>query len=67
MTEKTIFGFYIKGYEIADIPELAFISLNTVRKHNRSIYEKLNIKSKDELQLYIELLKRCNRIDEIEL
>lgn len=67
VTEKTIFGFYIKGYEIADIPELAFISLNTVRKHNRSIYEKLNIKSKDELQLYIELLKRCNRIDEIEL
>ena len=53
------------GYEISEIPELACVSMNTVRKHNRNIYEKLGIKSKDELNLYLDLLKRCGRIDEL--
>ena len=58
--------YYIKGYEIADIPDLVCISMNTVRKHNRNIYEKLNVKSNDELRLYTDLLKRCGRIVELE-
>lgn len=39
--ERNILRYYIDGHEIADIPDLAFISMSTVRKHNRSIYEKL--------------------------
>ena len=66
VSEHNILDYYVKGYEIAEIPDLACISLNTVRKHNRSIYEKLNVKSKDELQLYIDLLKRCGRLGELE-
>ena len=65
LSERNILKYYIDGYEIADIPDLACVSLNTVRKHNRSIYEKLGVKSKDELDLYLDLLKRCERIDEI--
>ena len=33
--------------------------MSTVRKHNRSIYEKLGVASRDELMLYIDLLRRC--------
>lgn len=66
LSERNILKYYIDGYEIADIPDLACVSLNTVRKHNRSIYEKLGVKSKDELDLYLDLLKRCERIYEIQ-
>ncbi len=63
--ERRILNYYIDGYEIADVPELAFISIHTVKKHNRSIYQKLEIASRDELMLYIELFRCCNRLDEI--
>lgn len=63
--ERRILNYYIDGHEIAQIPELAFVSIHTVKKHNRSIYQKLEISSKDELMLYIELFRCCNRLDEL--
>jgi hypothetical protein len=54
------------GYDIADIPELASVTINTVRKHNRNIYSKLAIKSKEELMLYLDILQRCDMCDPIE-
>ena len=63
--EHRILRYYIDGHEIADIPELAFISIHTVKKHNRSIYQKLEVASRDELMLYIELFRRCDRLDEL--
>ena len=58
-------NYYIDGYDIGDVPELAFISIHTVKKHNRSIYQKLDIASRDELMLYIEMFRCCGRLDEI--
>lgn len=63
--ERNILRYYIDGHEIAEIPDLAFISMSTVRKHNRSIYEKLGVASRDELMLYIDLLRRCGRLREL--
>ena len=63
--ERRILNYYIDGHEIAEIPELAFISIHTVKKHNRSIYQKLEISSRDELMLYIELFRCCDRLDEL--
>ena len=63
--ERRIFNYYINGYESADVPELAFISIHTVKKHNRSIYQKLGAASRDELMLYIELFRCCGRLDEL--
>ena len=63
--ERRILNYYIDGYEIADIPDLAFISIHTVKKHNRSIYQKLEISSRDELMLYVELFRSCGRLDEL--
>ena len=63
--EWIVMKLYIEGCEIADIPDKAFISMATVRKHNRSIYEKLEVSSRDELMLYIDLFRRSNRLDEL--
>ena len=63
--ERNILRYYIDGREISEIPDLAFISMSTVRKHNRSIYEKLGVASRDELMLYIDLLRRCGRLQEL--
>ncbi len=63
--ERRVLGYYIEGYEIADVPQLAFISINTVKKHNRSIYQKLGVASRDELMLYIELFRCCGRLEEL--
>ena len=63
--ERNILRYYIDGHEIAEIPDLAYISMSTVRKHNRSIYEKLGVSSRDELMLYIDLLRRCGRLQEL--
>ena len=63
--EQRILNYYINGHDIAEIPDLAFISIHTVKKHNRSIYQKLEIASRDELMLYIELFRCCGRLDEL--
>ena len=63
--ERRILNYYIAGHEIGEIPDLAFISIHTVKKHNRSIYQKLEIASRDELMLYIELFRCCDRLDEL--
>jgi DNA-binding CsgD family transcriptional regulator len=63
--EQRILNYYIEGHEISEIPELAFISIHTVKKHNRSIYQKLDIASRDELMLYIELFRCCGRLGEL--
>jgi hypothetical protein len=36
-----------------------------VKKHNRSIYQKLEVASRDELMLYIELFRCCDRLGEL--
>lgn len=63
--ERRILNYYIDGYDISEIPDLAFISIHTVKKHNRSIYQKLGISSRDELMLYIELFRCCGRLGEL--
>ena len=63
--EYGVFKYYVDGYQIQEIPELAFISMPTVRKHNRNIYDKLDVSSKDEMMLYIDLLRKCGKIGEI--
>ena len=63
--ERRILQYYIDGHETADIPDLAFISIHTVKKHNRSIYQKLDVASRDELMLYIEMFRCCDRLHEL--
>ena len=63
--ERTILQYYMDGYTVKDIPELARISANTVKTHNRNLYRKLGVDSFDELKVYIELFAACGRSGEL--
>lgn len=63
--EQRIFMLYMEGHTIRDIPDLTFTSINTVKKHNQHIYEKLNISSRDELLLYVNLLRGSDQLSQI--
>lgn len=64
-SEKKILNFYIEGLDAAEITEKAFLSMSTVRKHSGNIYRKLNISSRDELMLYVDLFRRCDQLEEL--
>lgn len=64
--EYNVFKLYVEGHSISEMPDVAFISMSTVKKHNRNIYDKLNISSYDELMLYLDLFRRCDRMSELE-
>ena len=64
-TERSILQYYMDGYTVKDIPELACISASTVKTHNRNLYRKLDVDSFDELKVYIELFASCGRSGEL--
>jgi DNA-binding NarL/FixJ family response regulator len=47
--EKDIIQLMLNGLGNKDIAERLFISLNTVKTHNRNIFRKMNVKSRFEL------------------
>ena len=63
--ERTVLQYYIDGCDIDEIAARAFISVNTVKKHNTNVNRKLGVSSREELSLYIDLFRRCGRLDEI--
>ncbi len=54
--ERRIFDLYIEGYDAKEICNMLFISINTLKTHNRRIYTKMNVSSR------VELLKYCNKL-----
>ena len=48
-----------------EVAARSFISVNTVKKHNTNINRKLGVTTREELMLYIDLFRRCGRIEEI--
>lgn len=64
-TERRIVQHYADGLDVNEVAEVCFISIHTVRKHNANIYHKLGVGSRDELILYLDLFRRCGRLDEL--
>ena len=64
-TEHNILRYYADGKGVNEVAEQACISINTVRRHNANIYQKLGVGSREELLLYIELFRRCDRLDQL--
>lgn len=63
--ERRIVQQYANGLDVNEVAEQSFISIHTVRKHNANIYQKLGVGSRDELILYLDLFRRCGRMDEL--
>lgn len=59
--ERSVFDLYVKGHTGKEIAEILYISINTVKTHNKRIYSKLNVSSRDELLLYINMLKEVGK------
>ena len=57
-TEREIFDYYVSGLSTKEILEAANIKESTLKYHNSHIYEKLNVKSRKELLVYISLMNR---------
>lgn len=55
--ERSVFDLYMKGCTAQEIAGTLFLSINTIKTHNKRIYEKLNISSRKELMLYIQMLE----------
>ena len=64
-TEKKIFQKYLMGYSIKETADMAFISMNTLKVHNRHIYVKLGVSSIDEINLYVKLLEKSNMLNDV--
>ena len=64
-SERVILRYYAEGYTVKDIPGLLFISVGTVKGHNSHIYSKLGVDSYDALRAYLDILKRCGRLEEL--
>jgi len=54
--ERAVFDLYVKGHTAKEIAEILCLSINTIKTHNKRIYMKLNVASREELLLYISLL-----------
>ena len=63
--ERSVFDLYIKGYKAQDIANELYLSINTIKTHNRRIFTKLNVSSRKELLVYIDMMKELNLINEV--
>jgi len=50
----------MEGYTGKEIAEKLYLSINTIKTHNRRIYEKMNVSSRNELMVYIKMMKEIN-------
>ncbi len=54
--ERAVFDLYMKGFSAPDIASQLYISINTIKSHNKRIYKKLNVSSRKELLFYAKLM-----------
>lgn len=64
-TERTILQYFINGFDISQVAQKTFSSVNTVKKHNTNINKKLCVSSREELLLCVDLFRRCGKMDQI--
>jgi RNA polymerase sigma factor (sigma-70 family) len=55
--ERAVFNLYMEGYSAKEIAEMLCLSINTIKTHNKRIYMKLNVSSRNELLVYVRMMK----------
>ncbi len=55
--ERAVFNLYMEGYKATEIADILCLSINTIKTHNKRIYMKLNVSSRKELMVYVNLMK----------
>jgi len=64
-TELTIFKHYAEGLTNEEIQKKMWIAAGTIKTHKAHIYQKLNVRSRSELDLYVELIRKSGKFGEI--
>jgi DNA-binding CsgD family transcriptional regulator len=59
-SEHAVFNLYMKNFSAHEIADKLFVSINTVKFHNKNIYSKLGISSLKELKLYVTMMKEMH-------
>ena len=54
--ERSVFDLYAKDHNAKEIAEILCLSINTIKTHTKRIYTKLNVTSREELLLYVNML-----------
>ena len=61
VTEQAVFKLYMQNYSARQIEAELFISSNTVKYHNKNIYQKLGVSSLKELKIFINMMGEVQR------
>lgn len=64
--ESSVFELYVDGHNAKEIADRLYLSINTIKTHSKHIYTKLNVSSREELLLYVNLLKEIGNFSYIE-
>lgn len=59
--ERAVFNLYVEGYTAKEITKILCLSINTIKTHNKRIYMKLNVASREELLVYVNILKESGK------
>jgi DNA-binding CsgD family transcriptional regulator len=60
-SERFVFDLYAKGHTSKEAASILYLSINTIKTHTKHIYMKLNVKSREELLLYVSMLKEIGK------
>ena len=61
--ERIVFDKYLEGLKAQQIADELHLSINTIKTHNRRIFAKLNVSTRKELMVYVDMMKEKNLID----
>lgn len=59
--ERSVFNLLAKGLTAKEIADELFLSINTIKTHNKRIFSKLGVTSREELLLYVNMLKEIGQ------
>ncbi|MDR0433509.1 MAG: LuxR C-terminal-related transcriptional regulator, partial [Gracilibacteraceae bacterium] len=60
--EREVFDLYTQGHRAKDMPKLLSRSANTIKTHNKRIYDKLHISSREELLGFMQMMKENDEV-----
>ncbi|MEG1027390.1 MAG: LuxR C-terminal-related transcriptional regulator, partial [Oscillospiraceae bacterium] len=56
--EMSVFNLYMKGNTAKEIASILYLSMNTIKTHNKRIYSKLNVTSRKELMIFVQMMSK---------
>ena len=60
--ERNVFNLYMEGYNAQEIADQLFVSINTIKTHNKRIFSKLDISSRKELLVYTDMMREMGML-----